>query len=400
MNAMRTTAYYLASAFLLTFVLTACHSTQKMTESGDYDSAIEFCVRKLAGKSKKKIEYVHGLETAFQKAQARDLNLATNLIHQNRDENWEKVNRIHRLIRDRQHQVAPLLPLTASNGYRARIELVNIAQLENESCEKAAEYLYHQAQDGLAKAEQGDRAAAREAYNQLIDLERRYYQSYKDKTELKARARDLGTSYVLFEVKNQSDKVLPRAFAERLLNLGKADLDSEWKAFYFEAKPGVQYDYNVVFKVRQIDISPEKVHERAYTDEKEIQDGYDYVLDKKGNVRKDSLGNDIKVPRYVRLRADVLEVFQSKAARLNGRLEIYDSNRSTLLGQRDLGTEVQFENYASTFHGDQRALSDDTRRRIGNRPLPFPQDADMLVQAADRLLPDLRSELQHNRAIY
>ncbi len=397
---MRTTSYYLVSAFLLSFLLTACHSAQKMTESGDYDSAILFSVRKLAGKSKKKIEYVQALETAFQKAQARDLNLATNLINQNRDENWEKVNRIYRLIRDRQEQVAPLLPLTASDGYRARIELADIVQLENESCERAAGYLYDQAQASLAKAEHGDRAAAREAYNKLLDLERRYYQTYKDKTELKARARDLGTSYVLFEVKNQSDKVLPRGFAERLLNLGKADLDSEWKAFYFEAKPGVQYDYYVVFKVRQIDISPEKVHERAYTDEKEIQDGYDYVLDKKGNVRKDSLGNDLKTPHYVRLRAEVLEIFQSKAARLNGRIEIYDTDRRTLLGQRDLSTEVQFENYASTFHGDQRALSDDTRRRIGNRPLPFPQDGDLLVQAADRLLPDLRNELQHNRAIY
>ncbi len=397
---MRTASYYLAFAFLLSFLLSACHSAQKMTETGDYDSAIEFCVRKLAGKSKKKLEYVQNLERAFQKAQARDLNLANNLVNQNRDENWEKVNRIHRLIRERQQRVSPLLPLTASNGYRAKIELINIAQLETQSCEKAAEYLYNQAQTGLAKGEKGDRAAARQAYTDLTELENRYFQTYKDKTELKARARDLGTSYVLFEVKNQSDKVLPRAFAERLLNIGKNNLDSEWKAFYFKAEAGVQYDYNVVFKVRQIDVSPEKVHERAYTDEKEIQDGYDYVLDAKGNVRKDSLGNDIKTPRYVRLRADILEVFQSKAAKLTGRVEIYNGANNTLLDQRDLGTEVLFENYASTFRGDKRALSDDSRRRIGNQPLPFPRDEDMLVQAADRLVPDLRTTLQNSRAIY
>ena len=397
---MRTISCFLLPALLLTCLLTACHTARKHAESGDYDSAIELCVRKLAGKSKKKIEYVQGLEGAFQKAQARDLALATNLANQNRDENWEKVNRIHRQIRNRQQRVSPLLPLTAANGYRARIELIDINQLENVSCEKAAEYLYTQAQTLLAKAERGDRPAARSAYSTLLDLENRYYQTYKDKTELKAQARDLGTSYVLFEVKNQSDKVLPRAFAERLLSLGKSDLDTEWKAFYFEAKPGLQYDYNVVFKVRQIDISPEKVHERAYTDEKEIQDGFDYVLDKKGNVRKDSLGNDIKTPHYVRLRADVLEIFQTKAARLAGHLEVYAADRRTLLNQCDLGTEVLFEKYASTFKGDRRALTEDSRRRIGNQPLPFPRDEDMLVQAADRLQPGLRSELQHNRAIY
>ncbi|MEO6760619.1 MAG: hypothetical protein ABIO24_14265 [Saprospiraceae bacterium] len=397
---MRTASCYLASALLCCFLLTACHSPQKLTETGDYDAAIALSVRKLAGKSKKKVEYVQALEQAFQKAQARDLNLATNLINQNRDENWEKVNRIHRQIRERQQRVSPLLPLVASNGYRARIELIDIAQLETESCEKAAEYLYNQAQQGLSKAERGDRAAARKAYADLLELEHRYYQTYKDKTALKARARDLGTSYVLFEVKNQSGKILPIGFTERLLNLSQGDLDSEWKAFYFKAEPGVQYDYQVVFKVHNIDISPEKVHERSYTDEKEIQDGYDYVLDKKGNVRKDSLGNDIKKPRYVHLRADVLEVFQSKAAQLAGRIEIYDTNGSSLLGQRDLGTEVRFENYASTFRGDQRALSDDSRRMIGNRPLPFPRDEEMLVQAADRLVPDLRSELKSNRAIF
>ncbi len=397
---MRTTSCLLIPAVLLCCLFTACRSPQKFTETGDYDAAIEPSVRRLAGKSKKKIEYVQGLELAFQKAQARDLALITNLVNQNRDENWEKVNRIHRQIRSRQQRVAPLLPLSASNGYRANIQLVDINQLESISCEKAADYLYHQAQTLLDKAEQGDRPAAREAHAALENLEQRYYQNYKDKTALKARARDLGTSYVLLEVKNQSNQVLPRTFAERVLRLSKADLDSEWKAFYFAAQPGVQYDYNVVFQVRQIDISPEKVHERSYTDEKEIQDGFDYVLDKKGNVRKDSLGNDLKTPHYVQLRADVLEIFQSKAARLTGRVEIYNTDRSSLLDQRELGTEVLFENYASTFRGDRRALSDNSRQRIGNQPLPFPHNEAMLAQAADRLLPDLRSTLQHSRAIY
>ena len=157
---MRTISCFLLPALLLTCLLTACHTARKHAESGDYDSAIELCVRKLAGKSKKKIKYVQGLEGAFQKAQARDLALATNLANQNRDENWEKVNRIHRQIRNRQQRVSPLLPLTAANGYRARIELIDINQLENVSCEKAAEYLYTQAQTLLAKAERGDPRAA------------------------------------------------------------------------------------------------------------------------------------------------------------------------------------------------------------------------------------------------
>jgi hypothetical protein len=133
-------------------------------------------------------------------------------------------------------------------------------------------------------------------------------------------------------------------------------------------------------------------------DEKEIQDGFDYVLDSRGNVMKDSLGNDLKTPRYVRIHANIIEVYQSKAVRLAGTLQFFDGYRNTLLDTRPVGTEVLFENYASTFSGDKRALSDESCRRIGNRPMPFPSDEDLLAQAAERLKPVIRDELRNNRS--
>lgn len=385
--------------FLLSFVLTACHTAQKFAESGDYDSAIDFCVRKLQGKSKKKTEYVQGLEVAFQKAQARDLAAIEHLIAENRPEIWERVNAIHRDIRDRQNKIIPLMPLKSKDGYAARFEMIDISRLESESRQKAADHLYNLAKELITKGERGDKLAARDAYYALCDLETRYYRDFKDKNDLMATARDLGTSYILFEMKNQSNTVLPRMFAERLMNIGKQELDSEWKAYFFEEKSGVQYDYKATFKVRNIDISPERINERAYIDEKEIEDGFEYVLDAKGNVLKDTLGNDVKRPRYVRIRANVVEVYQTKAARLTGYVEIYDLSRKVMMDTRDMGTEVLFENYASTFIGDERALSRDSRGRIGNRPQPFPADEDMLVQAAERIKPNLREELRRNRAI-
>jgi len=390
----------IAPFLLLAVLLSACHTAQRYLETGDYDGAIDYCVHKLQGKKKKKAEYVQGLERAFQKAQTRDLATIDHLANENRPENWERINAVHRDIRRRQNKVIPLTPLSANDGYQARFEFLDIAKLESESRNKAAEYVYNQAKDNIARGERGEKQAARDAYYALLDLEKRYFKNYKDKNELMQQARDLGTSYVLFEVKNQSNTVLPRAFAERILALGKTELDSEWKAFYFDSKSDMQFDYKVIFKVRQIDISPERIHEREYTDEKEIEDGWDYVLDSKGNVLKDSLGNDVKTRRYVHIRAHVVEVFQSKAARLTGLIEVYDAARNTMLENRDLGTEVLFENYASTFTGDKRALTQDSKARIGNRPLPFPLDEDMLVQAAERLKPNLRDELRRSKAIY
>lgn len=388
-----------AQLFLFSFVLTACHTAQKFVESGDYDGAIDFCVRKLQGKSKKKTEYVQGLEAAFQKAQTRDLAAINHLISENRPENWERVNTIHRDIRDRQNKITPLLPLRSKDGYTARFDLLDIARLESESRQKAAEHLYNLAKELIIKGERGDKLAARDAYYALCDLESHYYRDYKDKNDLLATARDLGTSYILFEVKNLSNTILPRVFAERLMSIGKQDLDTDWKAYYFETQPGIRFDYKATFKVRNIDISPERVHERNYTDEKEIEDGFDYVLDSKGNVLKDSSGNDVKTPHYARIRANVVEVYQTKSARLTGYIEIFDLARNALMDTRDMGTEVLFENYASTFAGDERALSRDSRNRIGNRPQAFPPDEDMLVQAAERIKPTLKEELRRNRAI-
>jgi hypothetical protein len=384
---------------LISLMMPACRSAQKYVESGDYDSAIDLCVRKLRGKKSKKYEYVQGLQVAFEKAQDRDIRHINQLVTANKPENWETVNKIHRQIRTRQRKIEPLLPLKSKNGSTAKFTFLNIEKLENESCEKAADFLYSQAEYKLSLAAKGDKLAARDAYRDLNDLKSRYFNSYKNSNALLLDARRLGTSFVLFEVKNKSNKYLPSSFEERVLNISKSDLDSEWKSYFFENKSGVKFDYKVVFNVRDVDISPERVSERNYIDEKEITDGWDYVLDSKGNVKKDTSGNDLKIPKKVRIRANVIEVFQSKAARLAGSVQVFDAKDNTMLDKQDLSTEVLFENYASTFKGDERALSQDTRNRIGNRPVGFPRDEDMLVQAADRLKPDLRDELRKSRSI-
>lgn len=396
---MRRQTRLLALLLLTVFVVSACNTLQRYTESGDYDAAIELCLRKLRGKSKKKTEYVKGLEEAFARAQTRDLRAIDALLYEERPENWEKINAIHRKIRERQQKIAPLTPLRSKSGYQAKFAFLDIAKMEIESRQKAAEFLYSRAENLLLRADKGDKPAAREAYNVLEKLEECYYRNYKNTAELKQDARALGTTHVLFEIKNQSDKVLPRAFNDRVLAIGKNDLDSEWKSYHFTQEPGIRFDYRAVFNIRRVDVSPERVLERNYVDEKEIQDGWNYVLDARGNVKKDSLGNDIKTPRMVRIRAAVVEIHQTKAVRLSGTVDVFDAARNTRLESNELGTEVVFENYASTFTGDERALSADTRRRIGNRPLPFPPDEDMLIQAADRLKPDIRESLRRSRAM-
>ena len=201
---MRASSLFPAILILLSGVFFSCHSTIKLTESGDYDGAIDLCIRNLRGKSPKKLKYVQALELAFSKAQERDTDAIASLKSGDRGENWIRINEIHQDIRRRQDKIKPLLPLSAETGYQAKFDLMDISTMENESRMKAADYLYSRAEALIEKGEKGNKLAAREACDVLNDLSRRYYRSeYREKDALMKRARELGTSYVLVELKNR-----------------------------------------------------------------------------------------------------------------------------------------------------------------------------------------------------
>lgn len=389
-NSMRASSFFPAILILFSGIFFSCHSAIKLTESGDYDGAIDLCIRNLRGKNSKKLKYVQGLELAFSKAQERDTDAINSLKSGGRGENWIRINEIHQDIRRRQEKIKPLLPLRAETGYQARFDMIDIGSMENDSRVKAADYLYSRAESLIEKGEKGNKLAAREACDVLNDLSRRYYRGeYREKDALLKRARELGTSYVLVELKNQSGHPLGELFRDRLLSVPPRDLDTEWREFYFDAREGEYFDYKVAVTIRTVDVSPERLNERNYDDEKRVEDGWEYVLDQRGNVLKDSLGNDVKRTKYTVIKAQVKEVQQTKATRLTARATVVDDRTGSTLDSHDMGTEILFEHYAATFRGDERALSKESRSRIGNAPVPFPRDADMLLQAADRMKPDL-----------
>jgi hypothetical protein len=377
----------------------ACASPAKLVESGNFDYAVELAVRKLAGKKNKNAKYVKALEDAFGKATARDMRAAEYLKNEGRPENWVRIREIYARIDARQRRVEPLLPLFDKHGYKADFRFVRVDGLEQEAKENAAEYLYANAQKLLGEARRGDKPAARAAYQELEKIGT-YYRDYKDRRELMNQARDLGVSRILVAIENAAPVVLPRAFEQELERMSLRDLNKDWREYYLQPVHGITFDYKVVMKITQINVSPSLVKEREYEDAKEIEDGFEYVLDERGNVRKDSLGNDIKVPKKVFIRAQVLETYQHKAAAVAGHLEFIDLRTRGLIDSKPLAAEAVFENYASTFRGDKRALSEESKRRIGNRPLPFPSEESLLLDAANRLKPIIRQNIERaNRLI-
>ena len=384
------------SLFVAVVAFTSCSSPRKMVEQGNYDDVIAKTISKLAGKKNKRREHVQALEEAFQRATDNDMRLAARLKAERRTGYWERVYDTYRRVRSRQDRIEPLLPLVDQDGVEATFRFVKLDGLIAEARRNAAEDIYREAVDLLSASRQGDKNAARNAFQKLERLER-FDRNYKDARQLQQDALELGRTYILFKMTNEAPAILPVAFEKELLAIGTYDLESRWRSYHVNPVSQVQYDYEVIIKLTEIEVSPELVREREYEDTREIEDGFDYVLDERGNVMKDTAGNDIKVVRNVLIRARVLESFQSKAARVGGRVEIYNLRTRNLVESQRFDAEALFENYFAVFDGDERALSDESKANCGSQPLPFPPDEILLLDAAERLKPIIKRKVANSR---
>ena len=381
--------------FLISFV--SCTSIEKLVDTGQYDKAIYYATNKLSGAKVNKVEYVKGLETAFKKATEKDMAYIDKLKNEGNPETWETILSIYNTISDRQEQIRPLLPLTDENGKKANFLFVNTNDLEKEAKEQTINFLYNSAKDLLDEARNSkDRIPARKAYESLLKL-KNYAARFLDVPQLEREARELGTTKILVNVQNYSQAVFPAGLEDEILRLGFRDLDREWQKFDAYPERNREYDLGITLILSNVQVSPGTVSEKSFSEKKEIPDGFQYALDEKGNVKKDTAGNDIKLPKTKVIEAQILEVFQSKSAGLSGRLEVMDLYTKGVRESRDINTVAIFENRAASFKGDERALTEDTKKRLGNRPAVFPTDAVLLLEAARKLRPLVISELRKIR---
>jgi len=382
---------------LFTLALTSCVSVENLVESGNYDETIRLAQRKLTGKQKKNPKFVLALETAFNKVTAADMERARRMAESG-NADWVRIEAIYSKIQRRQDALMPLLPVVDKNGYQADLRFARVDGLIAKASDNAAAQLYAEAMAILAEARAGNKAAGREAFYAL-DRVTDFRANYRDVNALSIEARELGKVYISVAMVNQTGGFLPAGFERELLRPTGPTLDDNWRFYDFKQVPGKQYDYNARIIIDDIQVSPERLNTRTYIDEREITDGEEYVLDANGNVAKDTLGNDITRPRLVTVRADVVEVLQTKSVVVSGSLELFDVRARRVVDRDRVTAEARFENYASTFLGDRRALSRDTRRNIGNRPAQFPSDEALILDAADVLKPRLTERLAYSSRV-
>lgn len=368
-------------------LLSACTSSKKLLEKGRYDEAIEKSAKALR-KDPGDTDELYVLQEAYRQANMFDKERIDFLEKENRDENWLEIYFLYSQLESRQDIIRSL-----PGRVRNQFTLVDYDQEIIQSKKSAAEALYQQ---GLEYLDRGDRQSARLAYDEFIEV-KKIYPDYRNVNRRLEEAKYLGTNFVLLRIENNSDKVLPEDFDTELRKIGLGDLNTQWLQYETYADTAISYDYNLVLNIREIAVSPERVETRKYRETKEIQDGMRYVLDENGNVKKDSLGNDIRVPNMVTVSADVTESIQRKSALVGGSLEYIDLRTNQLVRTEKIAVEAIFEHFSAVVSGNREALSEETRRKVGSRPISFPSNKSMLMDAAQKLKERTKDIIYRNR---
>tara|TARA_R110002074_G_scaffold611_2_gene3386 strand:+ start:1422 stop:2603 length:1182 start_codon:yes stop_codon:yes gene_type:complete len=366
-------------------LLIACN-TKKQVEvavnSGNYDRAINTALDKLRKNKDKKRNYDYAimLQDAYYKVVERDLE---NIAHLKKDNNPEMFRNIYELYLDldaRQEAIKPILPLNV-NGKNIRFTFNDYSNDIISSKTQLSDYLYEK---GLNLLESDDKQTIRQAYSELSYLER-ISPNYENTRDLLSEAHERGKDRILVSILNNTQQVIPQRLEAELLNFDTYGLNKFWSEYHANKVPNLNYDYAMHLNLKQIDVSPERVNQREFLREKEVVDGWEYEKDRNGNVVKDSLGNDIKYEKIIKVRGRLYETIQTKSAQVIADVVYIDAQSNQPVDTFTIDSGFVFEHIFARYKGDKRALNKADRQLINNRLLPFPSNEQMVFDTGEDL---------------
>jgi len=369
---------------LLSFLMSCSGRKQveKSLNSGNYDQAINNALKRLeTNKDKKrKQDYVYMLQDAYYKVVERDLNTLDHLKKDNNPELNQEIYETYIDLNNRQEAIKPVLPLVV-NGKTIAFKFNNYSNSIVEWREKTSDYLYEK---GLDFLESDNKRDIREAYTTYEYIES-INPNYDDTRELMNEAHQRGLDYVIVSIKNYTNQIIPNRLEEDLLNFDTYGLNKFWTTYHSNSESSIKYDYAMQLQLKQINISPEQIKEREFLRKKEVIDGWEYKLDRNGNVKKDSLGNDIKIDKIIEARARYFEVEQFKSSQVIADVVYTDLKTKQTLDSFSIDSGFVFENIFGTFKGDKRALTREDREFARNRRIPFPSNEQMVFDTGEDL---------------
>ncbi|MGB5464169.1 MAG: hypothetical protein WBM92_12440 [Aureibaculum sp.] len=387
-------------ALLIIATTFSCSSVKKAQENlntGNYESTINIAVEKLSENKTKKgnQDYIYMLEDAFVKNANRELKNISFLKKEGNPANYEKIYNTYLRLNAIQERINPLLPLRIMDENRdANFNFKNYTDQIINSKNDLSGYLYDNASNLMKTAKY--KYDYRKAYDDFMYLSQ-LSPNYKDVNTKIEEAYQKGLDHVKVQLYNGSDKVIPNRLEADLLNFNTYGLDDLWTTYHTNPQPNIKYDYDMQLEFTNINISPEHVNEKQIIKEKQIKDGWKYLLDADGKVVKDSLGNQIKVDKFTTVRCNFYKFIQHKDVQITGNVKYIDLKTKQQINSYPLTSGYVFEHIYANYDGDKRALEDDLLSLITARSVQFPSNEQMVYDAGEDLKNNIKSIIRRHK---
>jgi hypothetical protein len=385
----------LTTLLLAIIVLVSCSSPEKLLTKGNYDALIEKSVKNLI-KNPNSEEDAVMLDKAYNLANDRDLERIKYLKTEGNPDTWDEMLGLYSNLKNRQASVRRVMPLHV-DGRTIQYEMVDYDAEIVAAKRKAAEYYYNH---GLQLMESKTKESYRQAYYELNKARSYSGDSYRNLDQVIGEAKYQGMSRALIGVVNRTIINLPPEFTDGLIAVNANQINSEWVEFYTR-KPtsDIKFDYYIDIILQAINVSPDVVQDKDVIEKKTVDNGFEYVLDAKGNVMKDTAGNDIKVKKYKEIQCTVIETHQLKDCNITGEIEFHAVNPESLLKKQPIAAGTHFEHVSARAIGDLNALSPEKKKLVEIEPMPFPDDIRMILDCTEALKNSIHEAINYNRGI-
>ena len=378
--------------FAAALLMSGCGSSKKYVESGNYDAAINKAVAELRKKPDSEKDIL-SLERAMNIVTDQDNERIRYLKIEGKANAWDELYLIYRRMSDRQSLVRTVTPLKYE-GRTIEFPYVDYMKEMVAAKKNAADFYYAHGKE-LMKNSTKD--SYRQAYYEFVRA-RDYVGDYEGIDQMIQESKYLGISRAYVTLKNYSATKFPAEFEKELLALDLPRLNSEWVEYHTDLlNTDTQFDYLVNINMRSVGVSPDKQFQRDSLVKATVEDGFEYVKDARGNVLKDSLGNDIKTKKYANLQCALIQTFQVKECIIQGDVEILALNPEKMVKKEPIGATSNFEHVSARAIGDVKALSADQKKMLQSTVVEFPTDLDMVIMCSENLKNAIRGFMETNK---
>ena len=382
---MKQVVYLLSFVILFSF---SCNSSKKALQKGNYNQAFYKSVKKLQKKPNDQ-EQAKIFTISYQKANQQDIDRIIFLKTSEEKNIWDEIYKKYKTLDNRQKTAKTVLPLRVG-GKTTNFKHVNYNSNIIEAKKNAAEYHYRKGLELMM----GDKLSIRNAYNQFAKV-KTYSNSYSDIDQLMTQAIEKGTSHVLLEPINKAEKHIEAKYLFNLIDFGMQDLDKRWVKYY-NNKQKLNYDFNIFVSVVNFYIGANQLKEIKETVTKKVKDGWKYEFDSRGNVKKDSLGNDIKHIKYKTISCELTKKIQRKISNIEVKIEYQDNKTRRIIATSALSAKYEFYYTSAYANGDLNALDENKKKIIGRGVIGFPKEYFILKELTDKIKTRVKNDIKSN----